>query len=114
MVHKLYEFYKLLHQDTSKFPKTEKYTLAETIKSKSLKLIDGVWEANGLPLPERLVLLERLQRTLDLVKLLIRLVHDLGIYQLKGYLYREARIQEIGKMLGGWRKQTRKRLGLDP
>lgn len=114
MVHKLYEFYKLIHQDTAKFPKTEKHTLAETIKSKTLKLIDGIWEANSLPLPERLVLLEHLQRTLDLVKLLIRLVYDLGIYQLKGYLYREARLQEIGKMLGVWKKNTRKRLGLNP
>lgn len=114
MVHKLYEFYKLVHQDTTKFPKTEKHTLAETIKSKTLKLIDGIWEANLLPLPERLLLLEQLQRTLDLVKLFIRLVYDLDIYQLKGYLYREARLQEIGKMLGVWKKNTRKRLGLNP
>lgn len=83
------------------------------MKSKTLLLIEGVWEANILPLPERLKLLEHLQRTLDLIKIFIRLTHDLGIYHVKGYLYREERLQEIGKMLGGWRKQTRKRFGLD-
>lgn len=114
MIHKLYELYKIIHQDTAKFPKTEKYTLAETIKSRLLNLIEGIWEANALPLPERLRLLDRLQRTLDLIKILVRLPYDLGIYQLNGYLYREERLQEIGKMLGGWRKKTRKRLGLEP
>ena len=114
LVHKLYEWYKLLHADTIKFPKTERYTLGEALKTRTLIMIEGVWEANALPLPERLTLLDRLQRTLDLMKLLVRLVHDLGIYHLKGYLYREERLQEIGRMLGTWRKNTRKRLGLDP
>ncbi|MEK7516728.1 MAG: four helix bundle protein [Patescibacteria group bacterium] len=114
MIHKLYEFYKLVHQDSNKFPKTERHALGEALKSRALALIEGAWEANALPLPERILLLDRLQRTLDLMKILVRLVYDLGIYQLKGYLYREERLQEIGRMLGGWRRQTRKRLGLDP
>lgn len=113
-MHKLYEFYKLLHLDCIKFPKTEKFTLGESLKSKTLLLIDGIWEANALTLPERLLLLDRLQRTLDLMKLLIRLVHELGIYQVRGYLYRQTRLQEIGKMLGSWRKKTRQKIGIDP
>ncbi len=114
LVHKLYELYKLIHLDTAKFPKTEKHALGEVLKTRLLQMIEGVWEANALPLAERLVRLEKIQRTLDLLKLFIRLVHDLGIYQTKGYLYRQERLQEIGRMLGGWKKQTRKKLGLDP
>ncbi len=114
LVHKLYDFYKLLHQDSIKFPKTERHTLGEALKSRTLFLIEGVWEANTLPLPERLQLLDRLQRTLDLIKLFIRLVHDIGIYKIEGYVYRQQRLQEIGNMLGTWRKNTRKKLGLDP
>ena len=48
------------------------------------------------------------------MKIFIRLVYDLGIYKLQGYTYRQERLQEIGKMLGSWRKNTRKKLGLDP
>jgi len=113
-VHKLYEWYKLLHQDCNRFPKTEKHAIGEILKTKTLLLIDGIWEANTLPLPERLSLLDKLQRLLDLEKILVRLVYDLGIYKLPGHIYREKQLQEIGNMLGGWRKQTRKRLGLLP
>ncbi|MBI5793844.1 four helix bundle protein [Candidatus Uhrbacteria bacterium] len=79
---------------------------------RTLQLIEGIWEANSLPIPERLVLLDRLQRTLDLVKILVRLTYDLGIYKREGYIYRENQLMEIGRMLGGWRKKTRGRLGL--
>lgn len=113
-MHKLYEFYKLLHQDCNKYPKTEKYTLGEELKSNAIELIKGAWKANTLPLPKRLILLDDLQRTLDLMKIFVRLVHDLGIYKLEGYIYRQKCLEEIGKMLGKWRKNTRKKLGLDP
>ncbi len=114
LVHKLYEWYKLLHADVNRYPKTERYSLGEKLKSQALELIDGLWQANSLPLPERLVRLDHLQRVLDLSKLLIRLVRDIGIYKVDGYLYRQERLQEIGRMLGSWRKNTRKKLGIDP
>jgi len=114
LVHALYEWYKLLHTDVGKYPKTERYTLGETLKTQVLTLIEGSWEANTLALPERLLLLDRLQRTLDLTKILIRLAYDLGVYHLDGYVYRQRKLQDIGNMLGGWRRTTRKRIGLDP
>ena len=113
-MHKLYVWYKLLHEDVSQYPKTERYTLGEKLKTQALELIEGTWKANGLPLPERLTILEQQQRTLDLSKLLVRLVHEIGIYKLNGYVYRQERLQEIGRMLGVWRKNTRKKLGIDP
>lgn len=114
-MHKLYEFYKLLHLDVSKrFPKTERYILGEAVKARLLILMDGIWEANNLPLPERLRLLDHLQRVLDLVKILMRLAYDIEIYKVQGYLYRQEKLKEIGGMLGQWRKNTRKKLGLDP
>ncbi len=113
-MHKLYEWYKLLHVDVNRYPKTERYSLGEKLKSQALELVDGLWQASALPLPERLVRLDHLQRVLDLSKLLIRLVHDIGIYKIEGYLYRQERLQEIGRMLGSWRKNTRKKLGIDP
>lgn len=114
LVQLLYAWYKLLHTDVAKFPKAERHTLGATLKTKTLVLIEGTWEANTLPLPERLVLLERLQRTLDLQKLLIRLAYDCNIYSLQGYIYRQKQLQNIGGRFGGWRKATRKRIGLDP
>lgn len=104
----------MLHTDVAKYPKTERYTLGDLLKSRTLMLMEGAWEANALPLPERLLHLDRLQRTLDLMKILVRLVHDLGVYHLDGYVYRQRQLQEIGNMLSGWRKATRKRIGLDP
>lgn len=77
-------------------------------------MMRSVWEANSLPLPERLALLDRTQRTLDLMKIHVRLVYDLGIHTQDGYKYRQERLQEIGKMLGTWRNNTRKKLGLSP
>ncbi len=114
LIHKLYEWYKLLHMDVSRYPKTERYAIGEKLKNNTLYIIESVWEANNLSLPERIILLDKTQRKLDLMKIFIRLIHDLGIYKLQGYTYRQERLQKIGKMLGSWRKNTRKKLGLDP
>lgn len=113
-MHKLYQWYKLLHADVVRYPKSERHATGEVLKARTLELIESVWEANALPLPERLDRLDRIQRTLDLMKLLVRLLYNIGVYKQDGYVYREQQLLEIGRMLGSWRKNTRKKLGLNP
>jgi len=51
--------------------------------------------------------LEKASQSLNTVKILIRLSHDLDIIDQKTYLYLENELQEIGCMLGGWIKSIR-------
>ena len=39
---------------------------------------------------------------LDLLKLLVRLAYEIRVIDEKAYLILEERLQEVGRMLGGW------------
>lgn len=47
-------------------------------------------------------MLLRANSQLDLLKLLIRLARDIKAIKQSQYLLLEERLQEVGKMLGGW------------
>ncbi len=56
---------------------------------------------NKLPLVEKSI------TSVDLLKILIRLAKDIQALDNKKYLQLESSLQEIGRMLGGWRKSLK-------
>ncbi|MFA6146385.1 MAG: diversity-generating retroelement protein Avd [Patescibacteria group bacterium] len=103
MFHKTYELYKLLYQNLKSFPKKDKYTLGQKIDNTALEILEAITLA-GISSQNKLNLLEKASQKLDLLKILIRLADDLKILDNKKYLEIQQKIQEIGKMLGGWIK----------
>ncbi|MBN2585455.1 four helix bundle protein [Patescibacteria group bacterium] len=72
---------------------------------KLLELIECVLQAPITPERGRMEVLIRASGLLDLVKLQIRLGYDVQALNEKSYLVLQSKLQEIGKMLGGWIKK---------
>jgi len=104
IVQRIYGFYKTFHSYLGKFPKSEKYTLGQTIESNTLKMLEEILLVGNSSIDpslkkDKLILASS---KLDLIKLLIRLSYDIKAIDQKGYIALEEMLQEIGKMLGGW------------
>lgn len=99
---KLYDFYKNLSQILTTFPKSKRYTLGQKIDQTTLDIFEFVFKINTYTKDRRLETLQTISSKADLLKVLIRLAHDDKDLNTKNYLILQERLQEIGKMIGGW------------
>ncbi len=90
------------------FPKIEKYSLGCEIQQTALAFLKLILSANG-DKQNRETTLQTASNTLDQLKVLIRVAWELDSLSQKRYCHLAANLQPIGKMLGGWLKQTAKR-----
>ncbi len=108
LFHITYQLYKLFHQYIKLFPKTEKYTLGERIENLILDLLEIIQKASYSPKTNRVIYLEDIDSKIQLLKILIRLTHEVRAIDDKKYLLLQTRLQEMGKMIGGWLNAFRK------
>ena len=66
--------------------------------------LEPLLEASYAHREEKLELIKKANTKFDALKIFIRLLKDLGIIDDKKYFELQKRIQEIGKMLGGWQR----------
>ncbi|MBI3495482.1 four helix bundle protein [Candidatus Berkelbacteria bacterium] len=102
IVQKLYIFYRDLHAAVLLFPKVDKHSLGQILQNKSLQLIETILIASRLNSNAKKNMLIQANGQLDLIKLLIRLAHEIKIIDHTKYLSLQAYLQEVGRMLGGW------------
>lgn len=103
---KTYETYKTFYQYLIHFPKKDRYTLGQRGENALLDLLESIIQASQLSKAEKLPILQKASIKLDQMKVFVRLYKDLKILDNKKYLSLEARLQEIGKILGGWIKSS--------
>jgi len=104
LFHKTYEFIKWLHVLLNKFPKSEKYTLAQRIENTALNVLGGIIESNN-----EFDKTKSLQKTiveLDKLRVFYRLAKDLGFMSFAQYEHGSKLVDEMGRMLGGWYKKS--------
>lgn len=65
--------------------------------------------ANKKTTAAKLLILEKIDLKLQIIKILIRLCLDAKIIDLKKYILWEEKILEIGRMLGGWIKTAKEK-----
>jgi len=104
---KTYEFFKDFYGFELDFPKKDRYTLGQRCENVLLEVLEGIIAAGQAPKEKKLIILERVSNCLDLLKIFIRLICDLGILSEKRYVICQNYLQEIGRMLGGWIKSVR-------
>ncbi len=104
---KIYDFYKLLYQYLKLFPKKDRYSLGQKLDNLTLELFELIIMAGTLTQERKLPVIENGIVSLDLLKILIRLAKDIRALDNKKYLLLESSLQEIGRMLGGWRKSLK-------
>ncbi len=88
-----------------KFPKNQRFVLAQQIFNSLLEFLKSLIEANGAY--QKREILRQAGVNLDKLRLLIRLSKDMRMINIKKYEISVEKINEIGKMLGGLIKKFR-------
>jgi hypothetical protein len=101
-----YDFAIWLLEHTQKFPKSLRFSLAVRIENRILEVLDSVVLANRLQ--NKVATLQQADRSLDSLRMLIRLAHSMRVLATNSYEYASQELTEIGKLLGGWLRQQRR------
>lgn len=102
--HQTYALYKLIDAYYLRIPKTKRYTLWNRCEKAVLAILEGIIAAGHYFGPKQLETLQAMSIELDMLKVFVRLAKETRCIDSKQYLEIETKIQEIGKMLGGWIK----------
>ena len=97
------EFLEWLLPTTAKFPHKARFTFATRIDNLALDLVEDLVEARYTR--EKQATLARANVRLEKLRVLLRLCHKLCYLSHGSYEYAMRRVNEIGAMLGGWRRQ---------
>lgn len=101
-----HELYKVFYGYLSSFPRKDRYTLGQKCEAVLLEVMEAVIVAGSLSKQEKLPVLKRASIKVDVLRALFSLGKDLKIIDNKKYMVLEKLLTEIGKMLGGWIKNT--------
>jgi len=104
---KTYDFILWLIPLTLKFPKSQRFLLAERLSGMALDFYDLIIAAVQQP-QVQMQKLDEADRLLSKIRLYVRLSHDLGCLSLGQFEYAARKIDELGRLMGGWkRKESR-------
>jgi hypothetical protein len=98
----VYDLLQYLHREIAKFPKSEKPVLGKRIYDSILQILEHIIMANeeAIKGPH----LKKASIELEKLRVFIRLANDFHLLSIKKYGIVGKRINEIGRMLGGWIK----------
>ncbi|MBU2595838.1 four helix bundle protein [Patescibacteria group bacterium] len=88
-------------------PKKDKYTLGEKLGRATLDLTELLIMASYADKEGKNIFLDKANAKLELLKILVRLSEEVKAINTKKYLLLEEKLQEMGKMLGGWMRSLR-------
>lgn len=104
---KSYELYKTIYDYRLTIPKQDRYTLWQRCENLSLDVIEGILLASQISKQKKLPVLEKLSLKLNFLRIFLRLAKETKALDVKKYIVVEERVDEIGRMLGGWLKSTK-------
>ena len=99
---KTYDLLLVLLDLSSDLSKTYKYTLGERIQSESIELIVNIYKANSSM--EKLQFISKSREHIEIIRLMIRILHDVKQISLKRMIFINTIIEDISKQLVGWQK----------
>ena len=102
IIQKLIAAYKVWHKSLPYFPKTSRYTLGGKINTLFLDLLELLITAHYAK--KRAIYIERAIIKLDLLKFFLQLAWEMKLLSDKRYISLSEKLNEVGRMLGGWRK----------
>ena len=101
--------YKLWHEILPNFPKDSRYTLGQKIDSAFLEVIERIIKAGYADKVEKLIFLKSASAKLDLLKFFLQIAWENKCVPNEKYALLSEQLNEIGRMLGGWRKGLEKK-----
>ncbi len=105
-----YQFWLALHRD---FPKAERFNLGKKIDWLFLEILELTFTASYLPPEQKIILLGKTISRLDVLKFFLQLAWENKLIPSEKYIRLSEKLEEIGRMLGGWKKGLDKKLSLD-
>jgi len=96
------DLYKEFYQYLKIFPKKDQYMLGRKCEDYIVSFMEIILLAVGSQKQEKREKLLEASVKFDVLKVLFRIARELKMIDNKKYLNLEERIQEIGRMLGGW------------
>ena len=100
-----YDLLRWLLPATVKFPREHRFVLAEQVQRAALALQDALLEAAYARQPLECLL--GADVALARLRLYLRLCHDLDLLSHGQYRHVSQRVDEIGRLLGGWQKSLK-------
>ncbi len=102
--------YKLWREYENFFPKSAKYTLGLKIDSLLIESLEQIFASAYVPPAIRLEKVRRAAINLDSARFFLQIAWETKILDTKKYIHLSEKLEEIGRMLGGWLKQLSQRI----
>lgn len=96
--------YKLWHGYRNDFPKSARYTLGDRIDVYFIQILEFLYAASYQSKAEKLPMIVSAVRKIDALKFLLRVAWEVRALDDKKYVALSEGIQELGRMVGGWKK----------
>ncbi len=110
ILEKTYELILWIYPTINKFPKSQRFVLGQRIENAVLRIVEEIIEMRIIVgEEEKLKHLQKISTEIDKLRILIRIAKDLKFMRTKQYIFVTGKINEMGKMLGGWIKTYGKR-----
>ena len=99
-----YDLIRWLIPATVKFPRQQRFVVAEAVQRTVLLFQEQLIEATHAPQPKPI--LHQADVTLIKLRFYLRLCRDLELFGLGQYEHVARMVNEVGRLLGGWIKTT--------
>ncbi|HBO16476.1 MAG TPA: four helix bundle protein [Candidatus Moranbacteria bacterium] len=96
-----------MHRD---FPKTERYGIGRKVDNLFLEILELSFTASYLPPEHKIIFLSKTISRLDVLKFFTQTAWENKLIPNEKYIDLSEKLEEIGRMLGGWKKGLDKKL----
>lgn len=103
---KLYELIVWTTNHTCCFPRHHRYSLGLRIEATLFDMLDTLIEARYTQ--DKIKLLDKANILLERYRFQMRLAKDLKALALNSFEFQAKAVEEIGRMIGGWRKHAKR------
>ncbi len=107
VVQKAYDWTLWIIPKVEKFPKSFRFSIGQNLVAASLELlmnlVDATYQARNAGSLAAAV------REVNRIRYLMRLAKDLRVINLDGHEFAAKKMDEVGRMAGGWLKSTRQK-----
>ena len=107
IVQKAYESALWLIPKAGRFVRAHRFTIGDRLVNHSLDLVETLASAAYAAPASRSALLERATQRVNGLRYLLRLAKDLHLLSVESYGHGAELLEEIGRMLGGWRRSLK-------
>lgn len=101
---KSFALVKKIYLYVNRFPKAQKYVLGARLEQAAIEVVMLAVTINNTQVAARGPLFDALILTIEKLRILLRLAHELSFLSTKGYEILSADVVELGKMASGWAK----------